>query len=517
MLTAKDLSVLELKNIAETQIKKQLQVFKDGIPFVELVDSATVGNGIVQAIRENETYLINLFESYRDHLSLLQFVPASGAASRMFKLLFAFIENVDPDKETLKSYCDKYNAHSLIKFFENLTKFPFYEEVMNELVKDEIELSNLSDAAKLHYFVKKMLLEEGLNYGDYPKGLLPFHAYKDHTASAFEEHLYEAVLYSASNGKARLHFTISETHQSKFNEKLKEVLSAIEEETHITFEISFSFQKGSTDTIAVTPDNELFRTDDGDLVFRPSGHGALIENLNDQDADIVFIKNIDNVVVSHLRDDIATYKKMLAGKLLEVQQKAFNFSKKLDSGNFVPNEIPIVSEFLEKELNVVLPKDFLQKSAKDKIAFLKQALDRPIRVCGMVKNVGDPGGGPFWVKNKYGEVSLQIVESAQIDKENEKQYQLLQTATHFNPVDLVCGLRNYKGEKYDLLEFVDTTQGFITSKTFHGRALKGLELPGLWNGAMAGWNTIFMEVPLDTFNPVKTVIDLLKEAHQPIV
>ncbi|WP_340199680.1 DUF4301 family protein [Ascidiimonas sp. W6] len=515
MLTAKDHAILVTKNISESQVKRQLEIFKRGIPFISLEDSATLGNGIIKCSEvEKENYIL-LFESKIAELSLLKFVPASGAASRMFKVLFEFLEEFDAEKQSLSEYIKINNLESIAIFFHEIENLPFYDKVKQALQKEGLELSNIEDGRQAYSFVEKMLLSKGFDYGDFPKGLLPFHNYKEHTASAFMEHLYEAAIYCTSSQKAKLHFTISEAHVDKFRQEYEYIKKRVESDTGVSFDVSFSFQKGTTDTIAVTPENNFFRTDEGALVFRPAGHGALIENLNDQDADIIFIKNIDNVVVNHLQPEMAVYKKVLAGKLLEIQQKVFEFSKKLDATSLNSDEIEEIINFLYKDLNIRFTKNLSGVSISEKKALIYKALNRPIRVCGMVKNVGEPGGGPFWVRNSEGEVSLQIVESAQINKQDKKQHQLLQSSTHFNPVDLVCSIKNYKGEKYNLPDFVDTDQGFITEKTYLGRSLKGLELPGLWNGAMAGWNTIFIEVPLSTFNPVKTVIDLLKDAHQP--
>ena len=358
-----------------------------------------------------------------------------------------------------------------------------------------------------------MLDENLLNYSSFPKGLLPFHRYKEHSSTAFEEHLFEAAEYASSNRDANLHFTISEKHKDKFDEEFKYIEEDVEEKTQTKFNITFSYQKHATDTIAVTTTNEPFRDDNGMLVFRPSGHGALIENLNEIDADIIFIKNIDNVVVNKYKGEVAKYKKMLAGVILKIQEKAFEYEESLNYE--ISNEKLLeIADFLSSKMNVVLDANFNNLSLHEKKVYLKNKLNRPLRVCGMVKNEGEPGGGPFWVKNSSDNISLQIVESAQIDKKNPDQNTILKNSTHFNPVDLVCSVKNYKGEKFDLTKYVDSNTAFITMKTKTGKDLKALELPGLWNGSMAYWNTIFVEVPLITFNPVKTVNDLLKAPHQ---
>ena len=352
-----------------------------------------------------------------------------------------------------------------------------------------------------------MLEESGLNLNETPKGLVPFHKYGENYVTAFGEQLYEAAFYAASKGIAKLHFTVSEEHVEKFKKRFAEIRENVENKTKVKFNVSYSFQKKETDTVAATLENKAFLDENGELVFRPSGHGALLENLNDVDADIIFIKNIDNVVSENYVETIAFQKKVLAGKLISLQQKIFGFVEKLHSKNISEEILKEAEAFISEAL-------FIKNIPINKEAILK-ILERPIRVCGVVENTGAPGGGPFLTKDKHGNESYQIVEMSQIDKNNPQQMAIAETATHFNPVDLVCGVRNYKGEKFDLLQFSDPDAGFISNKSHNGKAIKALELPGLWNGAMANWNTVFVEVPLITFNPVKTVNDLLNEVHQP--
>ena len=351
------------------------------------------------------------------------------------------------------------------------------------------------------------------DYANKPKGVLPFHKYKTHIATAAEEHLHECAYYASSNGVSNLHFTVSEAHQSQFESIIDTVKSEMEKESGTVINTSYSFQNKSTDTIAVDLKNNPFRDKNDKLLFRPGGHGALIENLDNLDADIVFIKNIDNVIQNHI-ESIALYKKTLAGVLVELQQKVFKYLNGIDEGNV--KHLDEIIDFVKNELNIGVNDGFSKYTSENKISYLKELLDRPIRVCGMVKNEGEPGGGPFWVQDSKGVVSLQIVESSQVDLANAGQAKILASATHFNPVDLVCGMRNYKNEKFDLKQFVDHNSGFIVEKTQNGKPLKSYELPGLWNGAMAKWITVFVEVPLITFNPVKTVNDLLKDPHQPL-
>ena len=507
-LSSKDLKQLDSKGISKEKVQNQIQTFKEGIPFVELSQAAVVGNGILRFSEKEQLDLIQYFEDNRKNLELLKFVPASGAASRMFKAMFNFLDSYEPSKENLSEYIERTGDTDAKKFTENLSDFPFNNLIMSRI---EGKASNKDEEAYL--FVKEMLTENGLDYGFYPKGLLPFHKYETGTATPFEEHLKEAALYAKTKGKANLHFTVSQQHDEMFAKEEASVGPKISKKTDTVFDVSYSNQKPSTDTIAVDMDNKPFKNSDGSILFRPGGHGALIENLNDQDADIIFIKNIDNVVIDKNLETVSNSKKMLAGVLKKVQDKAFAYAKLLE-GDISIEKADEIKAFLEKDLNVRMPKNYDDFSVDEQKSILMDRINRPIRICGMVKNEGEPGGGPFWIKDGEGNISLQIIESAQIDMNNKAQADIVQNSTHFNPVDLVCGVRNHKGEKFNLLDFVDTKQGFITGKTKEGKELKALELPGLWNGGMAFWNTLFVEVPLVTFNPVKTVNDLLKPSHQ---
>ncbi|MCG2460217.1 DUF4301 family protein [Flavobacteriaceae bacterium F89] len=507
--TDKDLQQLSEKGISENKVRDQIQTFKEGVPFVDLDKAAVPGDGISKFSKEQELGFVAKFDKSKGGKSLLKFVPASGAASRMFKALFNFLDTYDPKNESLQSYLERTEDKEIKVFSEGLEEFPFFK-----MIRDRIAGQAKSKDEEVYLLVKEMLSEQNLNYGFYPKGLLPFHNYGEYLATPFEEHLKEASLYAKGKDTAQLHFTISEQHGKMFNRQFDTVKERVSHATATSFNVGYSFQKSSTDTIAVDLDNGLFRNADGSLLFRPGGHGALIENLNDVDSDLIFIKNIDNVVVSQFLKEVADSKKVLAGLLLEVQSKAFEYAKMLDGNNIEGKQLSEAKAFMEEELNVRFPENFEGNSIGDQIEILKDKVNRPIRICGMVKNEGEPGGGPFWIRDRNGNVSLQIIESAQIDMDNNKQVEILKSSTHFNPVDVVCGVKNYKGEKYNLLNFVDPKQGFITEKTKDGKELKALELPGLWNGAMAYWNTIFVEVPLITFNPVKTVNDLLKPAHQ---
>lgn len=513
--TKSDIQQIEKKGLTVNNVESQIELFKSGIPFTNIVEAATIGNGITALDKILIEDSIAFFEAKKNDVALIKFVPASGAATRMFKFLFQFVKEYNPKKESINSYINKNKLKGLSLFLVGLEKLPFYGLVLEQLKSKNIDFRKLSTSEKTWYFAHAMLDEEQLNYGNSPKGLLPFHKYKSsHISTAFEEHLYESALYASVNNKAQLHFTISERFKDKFDEEFKRIEEYVELTTGVSFEISFSYQHNSTDTIAVTLKDQPFREDNESLLFRPSGHGALLKNLNERNADIIFVKNIDNVVVKYYKEDVAKYKKVLAGILLKLQTKSFDFLRDLEKTELLERELNEIAEFLSSDLSVRITPEFKKYSDRYKIEYLRDKLNRPIRICGMVKNEGEPGGGPFWVKDQYSNQSLQIVESAQINIKDKKQRAILENATHFNPVDLVCGVKNYKGEKFDLEKFVDHKAAFITMKNKVGKDLKALELPGLWNGSMAFWNTIFVEVPILTFNPVKTVNDLLKAPHQ---
>ncbi|TPN87576.1 DUF4301 family protein [Aquimarina algicola] len=514
-ITDKDIKLIKSKGLTIDKVLSQIEIFKTEIPFVSLRSAATLDNGILKISEHYQTELIKLYESRLENLDTIKFVPASGAATRMFKDLFRFLDNYNFEKESLNSYTNHEKANAIRLFLIGLEKFPFYETVMKKVKSAYPKFESLSEGRQLYIFVEMMLKEKGLNFGDFPKGLLPFHKYSDSVSTSFEEHLYEAAGYNKNlDGESKLHFTISKNHLEGFKEEFERIKKKVEEKTNTKFDITYSFQKPETDTIAVDEDNEPFRKEDGSLFFRPGGHGALIENLNDLDADIIYIKNIDNVVVRKYQDEVSGYKKVLAGKLIEIQDEVFRILNAIDQQQPTEAELKDIKKFLVQQLNVTLPLDFDKFSDQYKIEFLRSSLNRPIRVCGMVINEGEPGGGPFWIKNENGRLVLQIIESPQIDKADRRQEEILNSATHFNPVDLICGVRDYHGNKFNLLDFVDPDAGFITQKTLNGKVLKALELPGLWNGAMSNWISVFIEVPLTTFNPVKTVNDLLKSAHQ---
>ena len=507
MLTQEDKALLAKKGISEEQIAAQLACFEKGFPFLKLEAAASIGNGIVATTDSERDAYIKAWEAYKNeggHV-VTKFVPASGAASRMFKNLFEFL-GADYDEPTTDF--EK-------KFFSQIEHFAFYAD-LNEACRKNAgkDIPGLLAGKDYKAVVANLLEAAGLNYGALPKGLLKFHKYEDGARTPLEEHLVEGALYAAgADGKVNVHFTVSPEHRLLFEQLVGEKAAKYAEKYGVEYHVSFSEQKPSTDTIAADMDNRPFRDDKGHLVFRPGGHGALIENLNDLDSDIVFVKNIDNVVPDRLKADTVTYKQVLAGVLVTLQKKAFDYLRLIDSGQYTHEQIEEMIRFVQQEL-YCRKHDIKDLEDGDLILYLKSKLNRPMRVCGMVKNVGEPGGGPFLAYNADGTVSLQILESSQIDMKDPEKKAMFEKGTHFNPVDLVCAIRDYQGRKFDLLRYVDPATGFISYKSKNGKDLKALELPGLWNGSMSDWNTVFVEVPLSTFNPVKTVNDLLREQHQ---
>ena len=494
-----------------TQIEKQLDIYKNGIAKVNLNRPAVINDGILQLTDEKFLEYSSLFDEKKDNYKLKKFIPASGAASRMFKFLIEFLSEFDIENETINAYLNRKKATELKVFLAGLEKFPFFKAIENQLLEDFNNFKSWSKDQQNLFFIKLMMDQNHFDFSNKPKGVLPFHLNNNQVVTPIEEHLKESVLYTSAHRISNLHFTVSEVHKTQFEDTLFKVKSKLEETSGTKINIAFSHQHQYTDSIAVNNDNKPFRDQEGKLVFRPGGHGALIENLNSLDADIVFIKNIDNVIQNEI-ETIAFYKKGLAGLLIKLQGKINSYLSKIDSMS--DDEIPAIVNFIEQQLNSKVNPDFLKYTLENKITYLKEILNRPIRVCGMVKNEGEPGGGPFWVTDTNGNTTLQIVESAQIDFSNESQSLIAGKATHFNPVDLVCGLKDYKGSKFDFRNFIDHQSGFIVEKNKFGKPIKAFELPGLWNGAMANWITIFVEVPLVTFNPVKTVNDLLKPTHQ---
>ena len=501
-MNKEDILQLQERNVSEEQVNQQVAQLKRGTVFVNLIRPATIGDGILRLDETQVNQMVKTFDQDREYYQFTKFVPASGAASRMFKDLFSFTENGTETKFT-----DIFLTHiHSFAFFEDLN------EACHKLYGDNID-ALVKDGKKVEV-VKALLLEDGLGYGKLPKALLKFHHYEKFNRLALEEHLVEAARYAANaDGTAMLHFTVSPEHEQLFKDTVNRLKDSYEAQYGVHYEITYSCQKPSTDTVAIDANGELFREKDGKLLFRPGGHGALIENLNDLGQEIVFIKNIDNIVPETRVATTVTYKKVLAGLLLQLQQKTFEYLELLDEGGLSNDDLNEIITFAKERLMIDIPAFVKAYEPMEKIDYLYDVLNRPMRVCGMVKNEGEPGGGPFWVKNNDDEISLQIIESSQINHANETQEAIFQGATHFNPVDLVCGCWNYKGEAFNLKDYVDPNTGFVSNKSKDGRELRALELPGLWNGAMADWITLFVEVPIETFNPVKTVNDLLKPMH----
>lgn len=505
MFTEKDLQQIFQKGLSETDILNQLQQIKEGFPYLQLEATASIKSGILSPTEEECKHYIHTWQEYKEEgHRIVKFVPASGAASRMFKDLYAFI---DASYDIPQTRFEKY-------FFDQIKRFAFYvelDEVCRKLYGESI--ASLIKVNRFKDIVKALLNGDGLNYGSLPKGLLLFHTYAAGVRTSMEEHLVEGALYATSNNIAQIHFTVSHEHLALFKAKVEECKNIYETMYGVKFEVSFSEQKASTDTIAANTDNTPFRNDDNTLLFRPGGHGALIQNLNDIEGEIVFIKNIDNVVPDRLKHSTILYKELLAGILVELQTQIFAYLNLLETGEYTHEQLEEIIRFVQQKL-CCRKFDIKELEDADLVIYLRKKLNRPIRVCGMVKNEGEPGGGPFWVYNQDGTISLQILESSQIDTDNNTYVQMFKEGTHFNPVDLVCGIRNYQGEAFRLPDYVDQQTGFISTKSKNGKELKALELPGLWNGAMSNWNTVFVEVPIETFNPVKTVNDLLRDEHQ---
>lgn len=505
-LSQKDLELLEAKGITPEKLEAQLLMLTEGFPYLRIEAAATVGHGIKKPTPELEQTALDLWKEYlTGGGKVVKMVPASGAASRMFKDLFAFAngKHEKPDTDFTR------------RFFEDIEKFAFFPRLNFALITlYGKSVATLISEKRYKDIADALLRTEGLNYGHLPKALLQFHKAVGTSRTPLEEHLAEAAQYATGkDGKARVHFTVSDEHLPLVLMKLEEVKGWLSHHYGVEYDVSLSIQKPSTDTVAACLDGSPYR-EDGALFFRPGGHGALIENLNDIDADVVFIKNIDNVVPDALREATLRFKRVCGGILVGTKQRIDGYCRRLEKGTPSAEELDEMLTFLRNVL-CVTGDNADSMDAEGKAAYLFSKFNRPLRVCGMVRNEGEPGGGPFLVYGPDGTVSPQILESSQINPDDRKAQEMLRNSTHFNPVDLVCALRDYKGNRFHLPDFVDVTTGFISQKSREGVEIKALELPGLWNGAMSDWNTIFVEVAPETFNPVKTVNDLLRPAHQP--
>ena len=497
------------------KINSQLSLFHQGTPFVNLDRPCTVGDGIKKLASSIIEQCIHLYETQGVKKKLIKFVPASGAATRMFKkLIYAY--HAQQRGEQHHSFPNSQVSDDLSYFMNNCHRFAFYDDLKTSLAKEDMELKALISTQNSKRILRHLLTEKYLNYAMCPKGLIKFHFYENHTRTAFEEHFVEACGYARSDtNQCTLHFTVSPRHRQRFLSFFQDIQPVYENQLGTRFDVSFSKQNKNTNTIAVDAQNRPCRLSNGSLLLRPGGHGALINNLNQLDADIVFIKNIDNVAHGRFITETIEWKKILCGYLMQLQKQIFNFLNQLHEEPMTDALILEIIGFIKNELSCRLPENFELAPVEKKQKILIHLLNRPIRVCGMVPNTGEPGGGPFWTKDKKNNISLQIIETSQIDTDDKRQKSLLNQLTHFNPVDLVCGIRNWQGKLFDLPKYVDHQAVFISNKSENGRDLKALELPGLWNGAMAFWNTAFVEVPKITFNPVKEVTDLLGVSHQP--
>jgi len=500
----KDLEFISKRGNSLEKIMQQLHYFRNGIPKINLYKSATIGDGILCPDTKEKKQWAAYFDEHKSKYDVQKFVPASGAATRMFQFLNEFLNRFNPETDTINSYVNKYNDTNLPMFIVGIRNFPFYTELKEKTRELFPAYSEYNSDKKVHAIITTLLDTKGLNFANKPKGVLPFHIKEELIETPIDEHVWEASFYAREHKKTKIHFTVSIEFQNDFERILSK---------YPNIEASFSYQDQTSDTIAVHADNTPFRLEDGSLFFRPGGHGALIENLNQLTSDLIFIKNIDNVSQIEINELIEN-KKVLGGILIHTQFHVFKYLNILQEETCSKDDIAAIKSFVEMSLSFPLPEDFHKFKTEYQQEYLIKILHRPIRVCGMVRNEGEPGGGPFWVKDDKGRLSLQIVESSQIDLTDKTQKNILHHATHFNPVDIVCGVKDYQGNKFDLHKFVDPNAAFITEKTKLGKPIKAFELPGLWNGSMAKWSTIFVEVPLATFNPVKTVNDLLKPAHQ---
>jgi hypothetical protein len=505
--SAEDRKQIAAHGLNVEEVERQLAIFRRGVPPVRLNRACRVGDGIVELPEAVHPPLLAAHEEARRELRLMKFTPASGAASRMFREWYRCLD--------AEGFTDR---EARAAFAGDLRRYAFFPDLRERITAAggdlETLLRNREDAAILRFILTK----DGLDYGSLPKALLKFHTCPGGNRTALEEHLVEAAEYARDAGDvSRIHFTVSREHESAVRSHLSRVLSGYESRLGTRFAIGLSTQDPETDTIAVDPDHRPFRTEEGRLVFRPGGHGALLANLDTLDADLIFLKNIDNIVPDHLKAETLLWKRLLAGYLIRLQQEIFACLRRIEEERDAEGDLEGIVDFCVRRVNVVLPTHFRGGSLSEKRSFLFGRLNRPLRVCGMVKNEGEPGGGPFWVDDPDGQgvTSLQIVEEPQIDRNDPEQRTVWSSATHFNPVDLVCGVRDFRGRKFALPEFVDPATAVITRKSEKGRELLALERPGLWNGSMAFWNTVFVEVPITTFNPVKTVADLLRPQHMP--
>ena len=520
LFTKHDVKQIKKMGSSPDEVLSQLQKFREGIRFSQLNRPATVSDGIWRFSKKKKDMLFKTFEKAKKNLQLIKFLPASGAATRMFRIPLYFLSKPEKlnalERDTLVKNLSA-EQKFMKTFFQGIknNKFPFTNQLKNILTSKNLTLDSVLRPGKSKIILEYLLTPAGLNYSNLPKALIPFHSYGNLHRTPLEEHLVEGSEYArGKNGLVRIHLTVAEELTGIFENFIKYTVPRYETRNR-KYQVSYSIQDPSTNTVAADRQNNLFRDHRQHIVFRQGGHGALLENLNRLEEDIIFITNIDNVVPDRLKPKVIFYKKVLAGYLLELQDQIFKFLNQISVHLQDPATIHHIQLFCEKKLLIPFPVNFPEWDINKKAAFLFEKLNRPIRVCGMVFNKGEPGGGPFWVRDNENQESLQIVEKAQVDLDSKEQSCIFSASTHFNPVDLVCGIRNFRGEKFHLPDFIDPETYFITEKSIDGIPLKALELPGLWNGSMADWITQFVEVPILTFNPVKTINDLLKPKHQP--
>lgn len=515
-----DIDQIEAHGWTAEQVSRQMEMLAAGPCYLHILRPCTRGDGIKVLDREPSAGYTDLYRAEAHKGRFVKFVPASGAASRMFKSLHCYADKGECatwSQISAEAEQGQTDAREVVRFINGLDRFAFFEEVREATRKMGSPLAVGSPEKHPASVLRAILSEKNLGYGLLPKGLLKFHKYGGRIRTAFEEHLVEAAAYVADgSGKCTIHFTVSQEHLEKFEAIFNAVRSSYEREYEVKYSVSFSTQQPSTDTIALNDENEPFRDERGRLLFRPGGHGALLQNLNGLRADLVFMKNIDNVAPDHLKPATVHWKRLMAGYLVRLQTRIFQYLERLSNPTVDGSLFREVRELIEGELCIPLDPLSLENADQERLRSLfYDTLNRPLRVCGMVENQGEPGGGPFWVRASDGRISLQIVEAAQIDPASPEQAEIWASATHFNPVDIVCGLRDWRGNPFDLGRYVDPQTFLVSRKSSGGRTLKALELPGLWNGAMARWITVFVEVPVETFSPVKTITDLLRREHQP--
>ncbi len=517
IFTEEDLALIRSRGMSPDDVRAQVATIQKGFPWTQLDRACTLGDGILSLEDKEIGRLGKVYDEATQSGNAMKFVPASGAASRMFKLLQWARKRpggVRAEEIAREAGNGSHQIADLMRFFGGLKDLALYDVLRSVMAEDGVDADARLAQGDYQEILDYLLSPKGLNAAEMPKGLIPFHAYSDGTRrTPLEEHLVEASLTVRDHsGRARVHFTASPEHEQDIRRHLEEKRPSYEGPDS-KFDLDVSIQMPHTDTIALDMEGRPFRKGDGQLLFRPGGHGALLENLNMLQGDLVFIKNIDNIVPDRMKGPTITYKKALGGLLVTLRRESALHFKALAGEKPAEGALDAAWTFVLEKLSVKPPLGVRRGSAKERRDFLVTRLNRPMRVCGMVRNQGEPGGGPFWVRHKDGGISLQIVESNQVDMESASQKAVWASSTHFNPVDLACGLRDWQGRPFDLRRYRDPDTGFVSIKSSGGRELKALELPGLWNGAMAWWNTIFVEVPIETFNPVKTVLDLLRDEH----